>query len=94
MNFKDGKDERGRLHTGNRNNFIFIFIFSIPWGSLLLRHFFSFRVYVMSVHVHVVCLIASKSCVCVFCFFFSNLGFLTAEASMFKLREKIASNEK
>jgi hypothetical protein len=27
----------------------------------------------------------------VFFFFFSNLGFLTAEASMFKLREKIAS---
>jgi hypothetical protein len=27
-------------------------------------------------------------------FIFSNLGFLTAEASMFKLREKIASNER
>jgi hypothetical protein len=28
-----------------------------------------------------------------FFFFFPNLGFLTTEASMFKLREKIASND-
>jgi hypothetical protein len=35
----------------------------------------------------------SKDSVAIY-FFFSNLGFPTAEASMFKLREKIASNER
>jgi hypothetical protein len=40
------------------------------------------------------CSVGSLTTCVVLHFFFSNLGFLTAEASMFKLREKIAFNER